>query len=450
MKKILVVDDDVSLARTLELYFQSKDYSVWVAHHAARALELWEANEPDLVLLDVQLPDRDGPDVLAQAKRDGLAGNVIMITAFQDTQATLEALQQGATDYLYKPLDLDALDLLLEKILQQQSDRRKLGRLSHVISEYYRPKQIIGRSSAILDVIKAIAHVAPTRTTVLLEGETGTGKELVAQTIHDRSTPNEPFMGINCAAIVGNLLESELFGHEKGAFTGAVQRKVGKLEFADEGTIFLDEITELPLELQAKLLRVLESKEFQRVGGVENRPLKARIIAATNRNLKETVQQGNFRQDLFFRLQVFVIKLPPLRERREDIILLTDYFLTQLNHELHKKVLRIPQQATAALEAYDWPGNVRELNNVLRRAMILSRGELLELDQHWLARKPADSDVPSTEDLVPQSLAEIEKHHIAGVLDFTAGNYGKACEILGITRPTLRKKIQDYNLEPDR
>ncbi len=447
MKKILIVDDDPSLARTLQLYFESRNSSVRLAGEGRKGLALWESDPPDLVLLDVQLPDLDGPQVLKHARAKNLPGDVIMITAFQDTEATLEALQLGATDYLYKPLDLDALDLLLEKILRQREERSRLARLSHVIAEIRKPRQIIGRSPATTEVVKAIARIASTPAAVLIQGETGTGKELIAQTIHDRSAPDEPFVAINCAAVVGNLLESELFGHEKGAFTGAVGRKPGKLELAGSGTVFLDEIGELPLELQAKLLRVLEAREFQRVGGVETVPLRARVIAATNRDLEAMIREGRFREDLYFRLKVFVITVPPLRERKEDIVPLCEYFLTRINEELHKHVIRIPKPHLELLERYDWPGNIRELYNVLRRAVILSKGEVLVLDERWLQAK--ETPAPgSPERWVPESLAEVEKRHIARVLEHTGGNLGQACDILGVSRPTLRKKMRDYGLEP--
>lgn len=453
MKKILIVDDDPSLARTLELYFKSKGYQVQVVQSGREALEFWHQQKLDMVLLDVQLPDMDGPEVLTRSKEDGLGGDVIMITAFQDTEATLAALRLGAVDYLYKPLDLDALDLLLKKTLLQKKEREKLASLSHLVSETYKPNQIIGRSQAVLDVIKAIAQVSQTPASVLLEGETGTGKELVARIIHQESCPDEPFVAINCAAIVGNLLESELFGHEKGAFTGASQSKMGRLEYARSGTVFLDEIAEMPSDLQAKLLRVLQEREFQKVGGVKTISLRARIIAATNRDLQTLVNEGHFREDLYFRLKVFVIRIPPLRERPDDIVPLTEYFLNRINQELNKKVMRIPNTYLEALKNYDWPGNVRELENVLRRGLILSEGNVLELDENWLRKKNAACNVekPPEEDAErpPKSLEEMEREHITRVLQYTEGNYGEACKILGITRPTLRKKLQDYGLRDD-
>ncbi len=455
MKRIMIVDDDPSLTRTLELYFGGKDYRVSVLGTGREALEHWRLEEPDLVLLDVQLPDMDGPEVLEKAKGEELGGEVVMITAFHDTEATLKAIRLGAADYLYKPIDLDALDLLLEKILRRKAELRELARLSHVISGSYKSNQIIGRSKAMLDVVKAIAQVAQTPASVLLEGETGTGKELVAQTIHQEWAPDEPFVAINCAAVVENLLESELFGHEKGAFTGATQRKIGRLEVAGRGTVFLDEVGEFPLEIQSKLLRVLQEREFHRVGGVKTLSLNARIIAATNRDLESMVHAGSFREDLYFRLKVFFIRIPPLRERLEDIVPLTEYFVHRLNEEMGRKVSRIPTFHLEALKRYDWPGNVRELQNVLRRAMILSEGDTLELDEQWLRKKetgPAlrapDPAWAAGEAELP-SLEEVEKAHILKVLRHTRGNYGEACRILGISRPTLRRKIAEYTLPVD-
>ena len=412
-----------------------------------KGLSLWRQHDPDIVLLDVQLPGMDGTQALSTAKDENLSGDVIMITAFQDMEATLAAIQRGAVDYLYKPLDLDALDVLLEKILMRRKERDKIERLSHVISESFKPNEIIGKSNAILQVLKDIARVAGTPVTVLIEGDTGTGKELVARTIHQQWAQDEPFVAINCAAVVSNLLESELFGHERGAFTGAVQRKPGKLEIAGNGTVFLDEVGELPLEIQAKFLRVLQEKQFQRVGGLKDIPFKARLLVATNRNLEVMVQAGGFREDLYFRLKVFVLHIPPLRERPEDIIPLAENFISRMNRELNRDVKRIPMEHIRTLKAYEWPGNVRELENVLRRAIILSQGDVLELDECWFQRSDAiPAPACALEEGELKSLISMEKEHILKILRHTGGNYGEACNILGITRPTLRKKINDYGL----
>ncbi|MDR3557464.1 MAG: sigma-54 dependent transcriptional regulator [Syntrophobacteraceae bacterium] len=448
MKKILLIDDETSLVRTLELYFRGKGYNVFAAFDARDGLQLWRKHDPDIVLLDVQLPGMDGTQALLTAKDEKLCGDVIMITAFQDMEATLAAIQHGAVDYLYKPLDLDSLDVLLEKILTRRKEREKIERLSHVISESFKPNQIIGKSQATLEVLKDIARVSASPVTVLIDGETGTGKELVARTIHQRWAPNEPFVAINCAAIVSNLLESELFGHERGAFTGAVQRKPGKLEIAGNGTVFLDEVGELPLEIQAKFLRVLQEKQFQRVGGLQDIAFKARLLVATNRRLESMCQAGSFREDLYFRLKVFEIHIRPLRERIEDIIPLAENFISRMNRELDRNITRIPMEYIRALAAYDWPGNVRELENLLRRAMILSGGEILQIDQCWLEpRQSAFQKGCEPEDGELKSLSDVEKVHILKILKHTGGNYGETCKILGITRPTLRKKINDYGLK---
>lgn len=450
MKKILLIDDESSLVRTLDLYFRGKGYNVFSAFDAREGLRLWRKNEPDIVLLDVQLPGMDGTQALATAKDENLPGDVIMITAFQDMEATLAAIQRGATDYLYKPLDLDSLDVLLEKILVRRREREKIERLSHVVSDSFKPNQIIGKSQATLEVLKDIARVAGSPVTVLIQGETGTGKELVARTIHQQWAPDEPFVAINCAAIVSNLLESELFGHERGAFTGAIQRKPGKLEIAGSGTLFLDEVGELPLETQAKFLRVLQEKQFQRVGALKDIAFKARLLVATNRDLESMVEAGGFREDLYFRLKVFVIRIPPLRERIEDIVPLAENFISRMNRELDRNVKRIPMEYVRVLTAYDWPGNVRELENMIRRAMILSKAEVLEIDQCWFERRePAADKACGSQENQLRSLSDMEKEHISKILRHTGGNYGEACKILGITRPTLRKKINDYGLEAD-
>ncbi|MDR3568350.1 MAG: sigma-54 dependent transcriptional regulator [Syntrophobacteraceae bacterium] len=448
MKKILLIDDETSLVRTLELYFRGKGYKVFAAFDAREGLQLWRKHDPDIVLLDVQLPGMDGTQALSTAKDEELSGDVVMITAFQDMEATLSAIQRGAVDYLYKPLDLDSLDVLLEKILMRRKEREKIERLSHVISDSFKPNQIIGKSQATLEVLKDIARVSASPVTVLIDGETGTGKELVARTIHQRWAPNEPFVAINCAAIVSNLLESELFGHERGAFTGAVQRKPGKLEIAGNGTVFLDEVGELPLEIQAKFLRVLQEKQFQRVGGLKDIAFNARLLVATNRDLESMCQAGGFREDLYFRIKVFEIHIRPLRERVEDIIPLAENFVSRMNRELDRNVTRIPMEYINALEAYDWPGNVRELENMLRRAMILSKSEVLEIDQCRLEpRRTAFTMASDPGDGELKSLNDVEKEHILKILRHTGGNYGETCKILGITRPTLRKKINDYGLK---
>ncbi len=452
MRTILIVDDDLSLARTLEIYFRRKKYGVSVTGAGEKALSLWHSEAPDLILLDVQLPDMDGAEVLARAKKERLKGEVVMITAYHDTDAVLKAIRLGAADYLYKPLSMRALDLVLENVLNQKEHLEKAARFSHVISKSYEHDQVVGTSTKTLELIKAIAKVSETRATVLIEGETGTGKELVARTIHQQSFAREPFIAINCANFVGTLIESELFGHEKGAFTGAIQRKVGKFECANSGTILLDEIGELPLDFQPKLLRVLQEHEFQTVGGTRTIPLRARILAATNRDLAAMVKEGSFREDLYYRLNIFAIRIAPLRDRPEDILPLTEYFVGRFNREMQRgvRISRIPLPYIDALKGHAWPGNIRELQNVVQRGYILSQGDCLELDMDWLRVSRTDADEAEGQIIsaggVPPSLADVEKAHILKTLAYTRWNHGEACKILGISRPTLRKKISDYSL----
>ncbi|MHA1567894.1 MAG: sigma-54-dependent transcriptional regulator, partial [Alphaproteobacteria bacterium] len=363
MNKILIVDDDKSICQTLELHLTDQEYRVTVAHRVAEAQQHWPEISPDLVLLDLNLPDGSGIDLLREAIRMKWSGKVIMITGFQDMSSTIEAMKLGAFDYLIKPLNLDNLDLTIQKAITMARMSEQLKALSRDQVGDLKPDDIVGNSRSIHEVIKQIGLAANSSVTVFVLGETGTGKELVARVIHRSSTPEEPFVAINCSAMVETLLESELFGHEKGAFTGADSRKIGKLEFAGAGTVFLDEVSELSLNLQAKLLRVIQEREFERVGGLRAIPLQARIIAATNRNLEEFVKAGKFREDLYYRLNVFYINLPPLRVRREDIALLVPHLLKRINHELHLSVTKVANEDMARLTAYDWPGNIRELLN---------------------------------------------------------------------------------------
>ncbi|HPM76017.1 MAG TPA: sigma-54 dependent transcriptional regulator [bacterium] len=442
MNKVLLIDDDKTIGETLRLHLSSQGFEVTLANRVAEGRKLWPLGHPDLVLLDLKLPDGSGLDLLREATRERWSGSVIMITGYQDMTSTIDAMKLGAFDYLLKPLNLDEFDLVIEKAMHIAKLDARLKAINREHTEDFNRYDIVGGSPAIYKVIKQIGLAANNPVTVLVQGESGTGKELVTRVLHRATNPEEPFVAINCSAMVETLLESELFGHEKGSFTSAHTRKIGKLEFAGAGTVFLDEISELSLNLQAKLLRVIQEREFERVGGLKSLPLKARIVTATNRNLKQLVQEGRFREDLFYRLQVFTITLPPLREHREDIPQLVEHLLKRINIELHKKIVKVADGDLERLMAFDWPGNVRELHNVLIRAAVASKGDVLVLgDFGGRQTPPPDSlgrDLPS--------LKELEKEHIERVLRFTKGNYGEACQILGITRPTLRKKLDDYNL----
>ncbi|MDH7605208.1 MAG: sigma-54 dependent transcriptional regulator [Melioribacter sp.] len=444
-QKILVIDDDESIRQTLTNYLKRIGYNVFAAEDGNSGLKCLQENQPDLIISDIRMPNLSGLEVLKKAKEIDTNIKVILITAHDDMQTTIEAMQNGAYDYLEKPLDIERLRVTISRALESKMLSERIDSIIGEEAQEFQPeKRIIGKSPAMKEIYKLIGQVSNNRVTVLLLGESGTGKELVAKSIHYSGiTKNQPFVAVNCTAITESLLESELFGHEKGAFTGAERTKKGKFELAGEGTIFLDEISEMSPHLQVKLLRVLQEREFERVGGETVIPMKARIIAATNRNLEQLVKEGKFREDLYYRLNVVSINIPPLRERKEDIPLLVNYFLTKINKELHKNVTKIPDEVMLMLKNYDWIGNVRELENTLIQAVVLSTDDVLH-KENILLRK-SFSDISEREDyLLP--LQEVEKRHIKLVLDYTNWNKPKAAEILGISLPTLYNKIESYKL----
>jgi two-component system response regulator AtoC len=454
METLLLVDDDVSLLESLTLHFEEveKDgqrrFHVVTATTAAMGLERAKECSPALVVLDMMLPDRSGLDLIEEMR--ALCGDapIVLITAFHDMESTIRAMKLGAFDYIHKPFaDPAALDLVVGRAL---SIRQLSRRAATADSErpVARLGDVVGRTPVMQQLVKEIGKVAAApRATVLITGESGTGKELVARVVHNYSVDEpRPFVGINCSAIVDTLLESELFGHEKGAFTGATATKPGKFEIAEDGTVFLDEIGDLSPPLQAKLLRVLQEREFERVGGVKRLQLLARVIAATHRDLTEEVRAGRFREDLHQRLQVITLHVPPLRERREDIPLLVQTLLEKINSRVHKRVSRVPAEVMEALVRLPWRGNVRELENVLTRAVVLAPGEVLLADTlprdapadaapgpPWL---PSDGPLPT--------LAEAEQRLIERALQLTHGHKGRACQMLGISRPTLERKLARY------
>jgi two-component system response regulator AtoC len=365
-----------------------------------------------------------------------------MITAFQDMETTIAAMREGAFDYIHKPFDPEELELVVNKARENKRLTSVVSRLQAEQESPAKEQVLVGRSRSILEIYKTIGVVSSSNTTVLITGESGTGKELIARAIHQNASPSEPFVSVNCSAIVETLLESELFGHEKGAFTGANFRSLGKFELAGKGTIFLDEIGDMAPNLQIKLLRVLQEREFMRVGGWETIRNNARVIAATNHNLEALVEGGKFREDLYYRLKVITVTVPPLRDRKADIPLLAEHFLKKINKEVHKEVYKVPEEAMTRLMSYDWRGNVRELENILTRAVVLSRGEVLDLPAHSL-----DSERMIAGPSPWRSLDAVEAEHITRVLEAVSWHQGRACEILGVSRPTLRKKIRDYGLK---
>ena len=442
---IVIIDDNLELLESLELYFKEKGYAVAVAADGKTGLELIEEHRPEVAIVDLRLPGLDGLQILQALKTAGIGCRTVVITAYQEMETTVQAIKLGAFDYLHKPIDIDALDAVIAKALSAVPETESIK----VIDEDFKENTIVGRSDELKEIFKLIGLLSAVKTTVLVVGESGTGKELVARAIHYHSSlAGEPFIAVNCSAIVENLLESELFGHEQGSFTGAQAMKKGKLEIAGSGTLFLDEISELPLHLQAKLLRFMQEREFERVGGNRKIKFNARIIAATNRDLSLMVKQGKFREDLYFRLNVFEITIPPLRQRKEDIPLLAEYLIKKINRITGKKIKRIPLAAINRFMEYEWPGNIRELENVLTRAVVLAKDDCLqEACVADLLHRPQTAAPLSAQ---PKSLSEIEAQHIAHVLEYCRGNISRAARILGITRPTLRSKIKLLQISTDR
>ena len=443
MKSVLVIDDDPLIRKTLSSYLSKKGFEAVAAEDGEEGIQKYEEHIPDLVILDIRLPDVDGLEVLGRIREKNPNASIIIMTAYDDMKTTIEAIKSGAFEYLVKPLDYVELDLTIDKAFQIRSLEDKVSYLLEEKQKEYTIDNIIGRSVKMREVFKLIGSVANTRTNVLIQGESGTGKELVAKAIHYNS-PNrgEPFIVINCSAITDTLLESELFGHVKGAFTDAVYETKGKFEIAGKGTLFLDEIGDISANLQSKLLRVIETRDFMKVGGEKILKTEARIIAATNQDLKKLIEIGKLREDLYYRLKVVEIALPPLRDRKEDIPELVAYLLEKINRDLRKNVRKVPPEVMKTMMNLPWEGNVRELENALIRAVILAKGDVI-LDEN-LALEIGDKKLYPKQ-LVP--LKEVEKDYIQHVLKATKGNKTRTSQILQITRPTLDKKIKEYKLD---
>jgi two-component system response regulator AtoC len=447
-KRILIIDDERPLLETLEMFLTEKGYAARCAMSATEGLKQCTVFDPHVIILDIRLPDMNGLEVLQKLIRNGRK-NIIIITAFHDMDITIKAMKFGAFDYIPKPIDVEELDRVIDKALKSSSSTRTSEAVSIDPSLSFVEGKIIGKSRGMKEIFKTIGVLSENRITVLIEGETGTGKELIARAIHQNSPYKEhPFCAINCSTIVGTLLESELFGHEKGAFTSASRSKRGKFELAGQGTIFLDEIGEIPFELQSKLLRFLQEKEFERLGGEKRIQSNARVIAATNKDLWEMVQDGTFREDLYYRLNVATIKIPPLRERRSDVQLLVEHILKKINYELNKGIRKVEEEALKKITEYDWPGNVRELENILIHAAINTQGEVIleELVTPLLGQKFSNHMSPKDAANGEQTFKDIEKEYIIGVLNRTHWHLGKACELLGISRPTLRHRLKAYEI----
>lgn len=460
MASILVIDDDASIAETLDLYLTEEGYGVRTALTGTDGLNKYVQEPSDVVILDIRLPDVDGFTVLEDLKEENENVKVIMITAFHDMETTINAMKGGAFDYIHKPVNVDELDLAIKKALKSLEMEKKIDGLLMEPSRNFRVGDIIGTGNEMREIFKTIGAVSQSRTTVLIQGESGTGKELIAKVIHNNTSPDEPFIAVNCSAIVETLLESELFGHEKGSFTGAIARKLGKFELARFGSVFLDEISEMSVNLQAKLLRVLQEMEFERVGGKDRVKVNARIITATNKDLRAMVKEGKFRDDLYYRLNIVSIHLPPLRDRRQDIPPLIDYLLSKINLDLHKKIIGVSGEMMEKFMSYPWPGNVRELENLLVRACVIAKGQVLgvgdfpELGNDY-EETPDQKD--TTEGVfTPEepgkflTLDQVEERYIRKIIRETSKNKGEICETLGISRPTFERKLDKYGITFER
>ena len=458
MPKILVIDDDVSISETLELYLTEEGHDVVTANTGTDGLNKFVKNSPDVVILDIRLPDIDGFTVLEDLREEDENVKVIMITAHHDMDSTIRAMKGGAFDYIHKPINVDELDIAINKAVKTFEMEKKIDGLLMEPSRQFKVGDIIGSGKDMREIFKTIGVVSQSRTTVLIEGESGTGKELIAKVIHHNTAPDEPYIAINCSAIVETLLESELFGHEKGSFTGAISRKQGKFELARYGTVFLDEISEMSLNLQAKLLRVLQEMEFERVGGKDRVRVNARIVAATNKDLKTMVKENKFRDDLYYRLNIVSVLIPPLRERREDIGPLVDYLLTKINKDLHKRVIGVSNEMMDVFMKYNWPGNIRELENLLVRALVVAKGQVLVrsdfpelIDEHPKKENQEDKANGMETSGKLLTLDEVEERYIRDILKKNSAlNKGEVCDILGISRPTFERKLEKYGITFER
>ena len=448
---ILVVDDDLAHRTMLKTLLSGWGYAVAEAEDGSAAITRVHEKPFDLILMDVRMVKISGLEALAEIKKFNPAIPVMIMTAYASVETAVEALKKGAYDYLTKPLDFDELRLAMGRAMEHSQLKEENRQLRERLSNRFDRRNLIGRSQAMTSLLETVAQVAPSEATVLITGESGTGKEMIAGAIHFNSfRKGSPFIKINCAAITETLLESELFGHEKGAFTGADRRKEGKFRQADDGSLFLDEVSEMSLAMQVKLLRVLQEREITRVGGNEVIKVNARIIAATNRNLLQDIAVGRFREDLYYRLNVVTLPLPPLRERREDIPLLAQHFLTRFAEMNHKTIKGFTPQAMDRLLKYAWPGNVRELMNAVERGVVLSRSEYLdETELPWSLS--GDGPVEQLQGAPPAlsgeaSLGELEKATILKTLETVEGNKSEAARRLGITRRTLHQKLKKWGM----
>ena len=440
---ILIVDDEFSVRDSLFQWLRKDGFEVTAVASADEALKAIQDHRYEVVLLDIKMPGMDGLELQEHVHRIDPQAAVIMITAFASVDTAVRALKQGAFDYVTKPIHPDELSHLVRRALEQRRLQEENVQLRETLDEVVAGDKIVGDSPPMRKVMELVEHVSKTDATVLIRGESGTGKEVIARAIHASSKRRYlPIVSVNCGALPENLLESELFGHEKGAFTGAQYRRKGKIEMADGGTLFLDEVGAINVKMQVDLLRVLETKELTRVGGARPIQVDFRVVCATNDNLELAVEEGRFRDDFYYRINVFTIDLPPLRARRSDVPALARHFLDRFARQMDKRITGFSPEAMDLLTSYDWPGNVRELSNAIERAMVVGKPPAIRPEDLPL-RRPIGNGMSAAE-----SLAEMEKRHIAAVLQRTEGNITRAAEILKIDRVTVYNKIKKYGLRP--
>ena len=448
--RILIAEDEERLRRLLQMLLSTQGYDLTLAADGAQAWEIYGQGHFDLVITDIRMPNMDGITLLRKIREQDDSMPVIVITAFGSIENAVEAMQLGAIDYVTKPFEEAKLNVSIERALNFGRILGENRNLRQQVEEKLNIGRMVAEAPAMKRVLDCVKAVANSNANVLVYGESGTGKELVTRAIHESSPrKHAPFVAINCAAIPGNLLESELFGHEKGAFTGATDRKIGKFEQADGGSLFLDEIGEMDLSLQAKLLRAIEQQEFQRVGGNQTIRTDVRFIAATNKDLRLSVREGKFREDLYFRINVFPIHLPPLRERREDIIPLAKFFLKKFCLEMGRRPAEIDRKAQESLLENPWPGNVRELQNAIERATIMLQGDVLTAADFQFHHGPDPFAADKDSFTIPASGFNLEDHErslIVQALERTGQNKSRACRLLGISRATLRYRMEKFNL----
>lgn len=443
---ILVIDDEESMRDSCRQALLRDENRVEVAEDGSKGLSMLERESFDLVILDLKMPGLSGMEVLKKIKEEDPKIVVVVITGYATVESAVEAMKAGAYDFIPKPFTPESLRMISRRALEKRKLSLENVLLRAELKGRFGTEAIVGRSSSMREVEELVRKVAPSDSTVLISGETGTGKELIARAIHSQSSRRDkPFVVVDCGGLAESLFESELFGHVKGSFTGATETKYGRFEVANNGTVFLDEIGNISMNIQTKLLRVLQEREITRVGSSQVIKVDVRIIAATNKELLKCVKEQTFREDLFYRLSVVPIVLPPLRERREDIALLANHFLRKHNVKKEKSVTAISERAMKVLTEYDWPGNVRELENVVERAVVLTKSGVIEPDDLWYyelgSKTPSSSDADET-----KSLTDVEKEHIIRTLEALNGHIGKASEALGIDRKTLRLKLRKYGI----